>query len=486
MAARRLALLLGAALVAASLAHAGKLDDASRQWLEGVAAIVLPDEARTYRRLADRRERAEFERIFWARRDPDLQTSVNEYQETFLARKAEADRRFAVKGQAGSATGCGRLLVLFGEPDLVREGETGTPFGHGEPVPASRSGVARSGATQMARFPSRRPEVWTYRDRDDLVFPGGQAEIPVDAACAVGPALALELDRIAGRRVVHPGLAYRVSAGRLTRLEDLLPRPSPARTLVESGRRDFPVAGQLAYVRAEGATALVGLVRADAAFAVPAEGRPGPDAVMVVAQATDEEGRVAAVDERRLPAPAAGAGPLLVGYRLYLRPGRYTLRYGVSDERGTRGAAASETIDVPDLDGPGLSAGSLLVVEDVVEGEVGDPRDPLDAFVLGELKVVPRFGHAFSRSESASFLYGATGSADPLTGKSSLTVDFSLRQGGRLVASAPSQSFDERHVLTSVGPIALGFAPGAYTARVRVRDNLTGQETAVEQAFEIR
>jgi hypothetical protein len=64
-----------------------------------------------------------------------------------------ADERFKVVGRAGSATGCGRLLILFGEPDDVQEEASGAPFGSAQPRSWQESGVERSSASQMEKFP---------------------------------------------------------------------------------------------------------------------------------------------------------------------------------------------------------------------------------------------------------------------------------------------------------------------------------------------
>jgi hypothetical protein len=179
-------------------------------------------------------------------------------------------------------------------------------------------------------------------------------------------------------------------------------------------------------------------------------------------------------------------GSVLVSYRLFLRPGRYTLNYGVLDGKTGRGGVASETIDVPDLNAGSLSAGTLLVVQDILEGVNPNPADPLDAFLLGGLKLVPRFGNTFARSEAAHFFYSVSGSVDEASGTSDLTVGLSLLKGTRVVADTPSQSFSDPHVVTAVGPVALQFEPGAYTARLKVKDNLTQQEATFDQGFEVR
>jgi hypothetical protein len=184
-------------------------------------------------------------------------------------------------------------------------------------------------------------------------------------------------------------------------------------------------------------------------------------------------------------APVDESGSILVSY-LFLRPGRYTLRYGVLDAKTGRGASSSQPIDVPDLAGAELSAATLLVVKDIVEGATGNAAEPLDAFVLGGLKLLPRFQNDFARGETAHFFYGVNGSTDDATGKADLTTTVSILKGAQLVADTPKQSFTDAHVVASVGPVELAFEPGTYTARLKVNDNRTKKEMTVDEAFTIK
>jgi hypothetical protein len=142
---------------------------------------------------------------------------------------------------------------------------------------------------------------------------------------------------------------------------------------------------------------------------------------------------------------------------------------------------------VPDLNAADLSAGTLLIVQDIVESASPNPADPLDAFVLGTLKLVPRFGHTFARSEVAHFFYTVNSSLDEATGKANVSIALQLVKGnGTVVANAPEQSFSEPNVVGSVGPVSLTYEPGSYVARLKVKDNVAKKEAKIEQAFEIK
>jgi len=96
--------------------------------LRDVRLLVLPEEDATYTQLADPADRAEFERIFWARRDPDPATPANELQVAVARARARADALYTRSGLKGADTDCGQLLVLLGEPPEIAGREAQVHF----------------------------------------------------------------------------------------------------------------------------------------------------------------------------------------------------------------------------------------------------------------------------------------------------------------------------------------------------------------------
>jgi GWxTD domain-containing protein len=89
-------LALALALVIPALAAA--LDKEEKQWLEDVKPLILPAEEKLFGGLKAKEDRAEFQKIFWARRDPNLLTPENEYQKTYEERRAKAKELYTWKG----------------------------------------------------------------------------------------------------------------------------------------------------------------------------------------------------------------------------------------------------------------------------------------------------------------------------------------------------------------------------------------------------
>ena len=475
----RTAFMLALVLAPPALAAAQKLDKDDKAFLDDVRPILPAEEEKTYKGLKEKADRLEFQKIFWARRDPDLATPENEYRIRYEAARAEADRLYRIPAQAGSLTDCGRVFILLGKPDEVEQ----------------ESGTLTPGL--------RTPEVWTYRDRPGRTFTGGKAAIAFDAECRAPSALAPQMDRVAAALVVQPSLEYKKGKdGRLVKLADMLPKDSPARALVKQPRQDFSAALQASYLKiADGGTALLGLVRGEAAgLATSDSGGSKLAKLAVAASAVGEDGKEAGWTEHATSVPVEDDGSFVASFKLALRPGKYTLKAGAVDEKSGRGSLTSMPIEVPDLarvesaaDGSVSrlpSAGSLIVVRRIEElpGGASDPQHPFAAFELGTARLVPVFGGKVHATEQVEFVYQVYDiRTDPATGKADASAVVSiLRDGKTPVAKAPPKAIEGDRDGASVGPIPLAnFGPGKYVVQLKVTDRLSKQEVVQEAPLEI-
>ena len=176
-----LASILIALLASPALAD---LDKNAKKWVEEMRPLILPEEVKAYKSLKNNSDAAEFQKIFWARRDPNLDTSENEYQAEYLKVVAEVDPKFRSAGRIGSQTDCGRIYILLGPPDGVKKETAG-------------------------EVTFRSPETWTYKDRPNLKFQGGSMGIGLDGTCMLpeGNRFSDELNRIAEFKVIQTNLS---------------------------------------------------------------------------------------------------------------------------------------------------------------------------------------------------------------------------------------------------------------------------------------
>ena len=99
-----------------SVVRAEKMGKEEKKWLDDVKPIMLADEEKTFKDLKDKSDREEFQKIFWARRDPDLETPANEFQTEYQLAKAAVDTKYRVGGTPGWPTDCGRVACCWASP----------------------------------------------------------------------------------------------------------------------------------------------------------------------------------------------------------------------------------------------------------------------------------------------------------------------------------------------------------------------------------
>jgi GWxTD domain-containing protein len=462
----------GWALVSLSLgvglapaARADKMDKDSKKWLDEVKPIMLEDEEKTFKDLQDKADRDEFQKIFWARRNPQgAESADNPYKAEFTKARAEAESKFKASG--GADSDCGRVMLVLGAPDEMKK---------------------NPGNTELSV--RRAPETWVYRDRENLKFKDGQIEIAFDEGCQLpsGARLGDQLKRVAEGKVVSPNIEYhRTTGGKLVKLVDLLPKPTPIMALLKTPRQDFPAkAEHSAFMRSQGgATYVAGLVRVEGAALAPEAGKAK---AVVGVQAVDGSGKAQASSEREVVGDVLPDGSFVASYGVALKPGDYTLRVGVLDPKSNKGAVAEQPLKMPDYSGEELILSPVLVLRDVQEA-APNPQDPMAAFQFGGMRMLARYGNTFTKEDQVTllaFIYNPK--VDDATGKPSTTASFVILRDGKPLAKGEEVTYDTPGAGPSVGPVPLTtYQPGKYTAQVKVRDNVAKKDYTQEAAFEVK
>jgi GWxTD domain-containing protein len=472
--------LLALALLRPGLADAQKLDKEDKKFLETVRPIITVDEEKTFKGLKDRGDREEFQKLFWARRDPDLATPENEFQAQYLKDVAEADRTYRLPAHAGSTTDCGRVFILLGKPDEVRQDDAGM-------------------ATDL-----RQPEVWTYKDKPGRTFQGGKAVIALDGECRGPAGLAQQLDQIAASKVVHLNIDYRKDKdGRIVKLADQLPKDTAARALMKQPKQEFPVAAQVWFMKAaDASTATLGLLRGDASgLTVADSGGAKVVNVSIAASAVGADGQESGWYEQTMNAPVGPDGSFLGSFKIGLKPGAYTLKVGAVDTKGGKASLATMPLEVPDFakvetapDGttkPVPTAAPLFLVREIQDLPASAPADaahPYSAFQLGPWRLVPYFGNSFRKTDEIQIVYQTYDlTASPVTGKADGVATVSILKNGKETIAKADNPVESAAVGGSViGPVPLsGYEPGKYVVQLKLRDAISKKEVLQETPFEV-
>jgi len=159
--------LIPLALVAwafASVASA-QLSQANREFPNSPAGFLMTDaEKKAYAQLKSDAEAQAWIELFWAKRDPDLNTVENEFKQDFDLRVAAADKMFSTEKAKGSLTDKGKVLIVMGKPLSAKN----VAAGERSDEDANRPTFGERGASQ----------IWLYtkdgkppaKKSDEIVF----------------------------------------------------------------------------------------------------------------------------------------------------------------------------------------------------------------------------------------------------------------------------------------------------------------------------
>ena len=322
---RHLLPVLAAVLVAAAApgtAESPAVD--TRRFPKLAHLLLLPEEQALLKELKDDKDRREFQKIFWARRDPTPGTSANEFEDNVRAVWKHADEVFSYANQKGSETGCGQVLALLGRPeDVLGKGDVPRQPGvqvtgrGGRELPAGPGpGRQFDNMAYLREGSTREPETWVYRDRPGLPFhfTGAELRVLFDPECrfAEGGILAEDLHRAAAALVTRPDLAYnRGSDGRLVPLSAQRGAAAGALDLLTTPRSDFALGAETKLVMRgpKGEALVAGLAR----FPPPAAG--GAASARGVARGPGRGRDGADGDERGAGQPASPRPPTAPPWR---------------------------------------------------------------------------------------------------------------------------------------------------------------------------
>lgn len=94
-----------------------QLSEEYADWAEGPAGFLLTeDEKDEWETVSSNAEAERFIELFWARRNPDPSSPVNEFKARFESIVEYADREFGYEGTRGALSDRGRVMLLMGTP----------------------------------------------------------------------------------------------------------------------------------------------------------------------------------------------------------------------------------------------------------------------------------------------------------------------------------------------------------------------------------
>lgn len=484
------------------------------RWLrQDVVYIISPEERAVFRSLTTDDERERFIEQFWARRDPDPRTGINEFREEHYRRIAYANERFT-SGEPGWKTDRGRIYIIHGPPTSIEPHPSGGPYDRP---------LWEGGGTTVT-FPF---EVWRYRRIDgigeDIVLEfvdpsySGQYRLAVDPdekdAFAKVPTLGETFEEMEGlmtrgqrgtredtryylRRDQPFDRYYQFTAvQRSPRIKyrdlqelvkvDLSYEQIPFQVRADQFRLNEDMV--IVPITIEVANRDLTIVEEDGRWVagITVYGLVQSLTNQVVAEFEDDLVNTFSAEEAR-----TAAGRSVYQKTLVLdRKLRYKMDLVLRDHRGSKTSVLRQAIIPRDFRGTKLAASSLVLADYI--RTLPEPPKADEMFAIGDVLVRPVLTSQFQVGQPVGIyvqLYNL--SIDQASDQPSLSVTYRLSVQGREVATIADAGdsvyfFSEaRTILIRSFPTA-DLTPGKYRIDLVVHDRIADQRLEVGGEFEL-
>jgi len=472
-----LALLVLAPLQAASPARDWNLP--ARDWYEGPVRYLLTwEEEKKFRALTTDGERAAFIEDFWARRDADPATPANEFEIRFWKRVEEADHLFRDAPYPGWKTDRGKLYILLGAPDEIREEQA---YGRrGKEVPFV---------------------LWTYhRPRFEGMERETEIRFQKDESGEFHITDRIFLNRLewlsgAARNVIYGAEAAQRPPEPRQILDTVMASRPPTDSRRFRTHYDF-------FKAADGSTSVVLTlgIRMNPP-GPPVSVSPPPQTVpaetwKVYARISDGTASYDLVDQdsfRTLEIARDVGGFRLYQGRISVPPGAYSVFYGIRDESKAELFSLSERVQVPDFTLEAFSLSGITLASLVEPAEHPETEQP---FLIGRLRVIPKMDPTYRiGSDLACYFQVYSPRFGPQTGEADLDLTYQFYEAAELrkTGEATYAPFGKPLRVERQSGLAHGYSfpltgwsPGEFKLRVIVRDRITDATAEAEATFSVR
>jgi GWxTD domain-containing protein len=456
-----------AALLVASAAGA-ELSQTYKDWPTGPAGFLLTDSERTaYSELQTDARAKNFIDLFWARRDPDLNTVQNEFKLDFEMRVAAADKQFGTATLKGSLTDRAKVLYLMGKPEAVENVKAGQGSAGNLPEFVER------GASQIWIYTKdHQPVTDQTKKSDEIMFvfsetTPGAGDFKLDHADRRNRQAFKVLADMPEKLLLHPKLTEVPEVGLLPGSKaatpeqeavfDVQPRPWPqgAVELATSGVASETIHPVWVYVQ------------------LPDDAAPATEAIGRVRNA--ESGAAVGTFQESVNAMGVPSGRAYE-FSIPVEAGSWKVDLALL---GANGPVAVRTIDAKNdaapAEGPYISpiywGGEA---RQTAEAHLGD------AYHLGGMQLIPEPDNLYKADQNITYAaYVVRPSLDE-QGKPNIELSIALYAGGKKNDEQPYQTIsgvkihDDIWVFGQMLPLS-GFHRGvAFELRVGLRDAKTG------------
>ena len=495
-----------------------ELETPWKRWLnEDVTYIITEEERKAFKQLNTDDEREQFVEQFWLRRDPTPDTVENEFKEEHYRRIAYANEHFA-SGAPGWKLDRGRIYITFGPPDEIDShpsggsyerpaaeggGETSTyPFedwryryieGIGNDIMIEFVDTTMSGEYRMTMDPS---------EKDALLY------VP-NAGLTLAEQMGLSsktarFQRTDGTHMGSPLGGTPASYDEFSRLEQfakLQMAPKVKFKDLEAAvntRITFnilPMQVRIDYVRVTDTSVLANITVQFQNKDLQFQAKDGVEksVINLFGRVTTMTRRPVTTFEKPLEItiPPELLQKATLNRSIYqqsvpLAPGRYRLNVVAKDIIGGNMNNYEVALDVPHFEEEKLASSSLILADDISRLPTKSIGGTM--FAIGDTKVRPRLGNAFTRDEKLGiYLQVYNFLPDEKTQKPSGEITYEIDKVNSTekvldftedISKLPNASANQV-TIAKLLPLK-NIAPGTYTLKIKATDKKANQTLPIQ------
>lgn len=500
-------------------------EDYYTKWLNEDGVYLITDEEKEiFKSLTTAEEKEQFIEQFWARRDSDPKTPVNEFKEEHYRRIAYAKDHFS-SGLPGWRTDRGRVYIIYGPPDEIQR----HPSGGGYNRPIHEGG----GATAAYPF-----EIWFYRN---LAGIGSGVELEFvdktwneDYRLALSPdekdvflnvpgqgmtlaeqlGLATKFQRSQvrmnpGVRELYPMMHHRVQDSISARYETFakVKAPPPIKyqdlkeiVKVNLSYQSLPFKVRQDYFRLNEQQLLVPITLEFENRHLTFQEQAGIHAakIGVYGMVSDLTNRLVSefdddlVTSFRPEHLEKGLQGRTIYQKILVFEGgrRYKLTLVAKDLAGGNIGTMQSGVVAPSYQAQGLSASSLIVADFIQQ--LPEAPEMEQMFVLGDVKVRPSLSGAFPRNGTLGIYLQLYNTAiDQNTLAPAVRTTYRILKEGKPVLEVIDEKgsslhfFSDRRLVLIKGVPLQGLEAGQYQLEVEIEDRIRNEKIVVQEDFRV-
>lgn len=452
-------LLLFLSLNTSSQAIEKKKSDKYENWLKKeVKFLITSEEEKEFKSLKTDAEKDKFIELFWAKRDPSLQTRENEFKEEWYRRLEYVNKHFNYGSKRGINSDMGRVYMLLGPPAQTKGlagGKRDTPMG----------------GSQM----EAPPQFWVYQSMPELglnehfrvTFKQYQFGYDLDDQT---PQKILRAMEIFPKVVIfNPDIKelpkykfhFDESSFEGKLIKDFISSSEEVEQVFFEWKPIFSRAldgSSYVFFLAEIDLNKSNIKKAEQFTffgRMEGEGEEREDFLKSIKLEKKKEDRV------------------LVQFGLPALPSQYTFYFGVRTKDKEKYTLLKSPLNVPDFWNDELDTGTIILSPKVVPASESDKKAAFDPYVFGQLRAIPRFNNIFKPSENLNVLFQIY-NAQLVNDEASLKIEyFIVAPEGTYGLSAQEikQKIEYEKAIMGGTEVPLSpLKPGKYTFKIKIID----------------